>query len=55
MLDLSIRAKVYVGNKLYDRGRKIYNYTPFFRPDRILPANGFVGKTGKPIPTKSAI
>jgi hypothetical protein len=55
VLDLSIRARIYVKSRLHDRGRKIYNHTLFFRPDGILPANGFAEKTGKPIPTESAI
>jgi len=55
VLDLSIGTRVYVRNRLHDRDRKIYNYTLFFRSDGALPADGFVKKTGKPIPTKAAI
>jgi hypothetical protein len=54
VLNLSIRARIYVRNRLYDRDRKIYSNTPFFRPDGILPANGSAGKTGKPILIKAA-
>jgi hypothetical protein len=55
VLDLSIRVRIYVRSRLYDRDWKIYNYTLFFRPDRALPADGSAGKTGKPIPARSAI
>jgi hypothetical protein len=53
VLDLSIRARVYVGRRLHDRGRKICSYTPFFRPDGALPADGSAGKTSESIPTGS--
>jgi hypothetical protein len=52
MLDLPIRIRLYVGSRLHDKGKKIRNYTLFFRPDRILPANGFIRKKVKPIPTE---
>jgi hypothetical protein len=55
VLDLFTRAKVYVKNRLYDRGRKICNYTSFFKSDGILPANESAGKTGESIPTESII
>jgi hypothetical protein len=41
---------MYVGSRLYDRGRKVRSYTPFFRPDGILPANEFTREKVKPIP-----
>jgi hypothetical protein len=54
VLDLLTRARMYVRSRLYDKNRKICNHTPFFRPDRVLPANGSTEKTGEPILTKLA-
>jgi hypothetical protein len=54
VLDLSIRARIYVRSGLHDRGRKIYSYMLFFRPDGALPADRSAEKTDKPIPIRSA-
>jgi hypothetical protein len=54
VLNLSIRVRVYVGSRLHDRGRKVCSNTLFFRSDGVLPVDGFVGKTGKPILIKAA-
>jgi hypothetical protein len=51
MLDLSTGIRVYLISRLHDRGRKVRNYTPFFRPNGTLPANGLTRKKIKPIPT----
>jgi hypothetical protein len=42
VLDLFTGIRIHVGSRLHDRGRKIRNYTLFFRPDGILPTNGFI-------------
>jgi hypothetical protein len=52
MLDLPARAGMYVRNRLHDKDRKIRNNTPFFKPNRTLPTNGFTREKTKPIPTK---
>jgi hypothetical protein len=49
MLDLSAGTRLYLRNRLHDRGRKIRSCTPFFRPDGILPVNGLIRKKVKPI------
>jgi hypothetical protein len=53
VLDLFTGIRMYVGSGLHDRGRKICNYTLFFRSDGALPADGFAGKTSKSIPIES--
>jgi hypothetical protein len=55
VLDLSTGIRIYVGNGLHDRDRKIYNYTPFFRLDGALSVDGFAGKTIESISIKSTI
>ena len=55
VLDLSTWTRMYVKNRLYDRNRKVRSYTLFFRPDGILPTNGFIREKIKPIPIKKTI
>jgi len=50
VLDLLTGTRLYVRSRLYDRGRKVRSYMPFFRPDGILPANGFTREKVEPIP-----
>jgi hypothetical protein len=52
MLDLSTGTRIYVRSRLHDKGKKIRNYTPFFRPDGTLPTDGLIKKTTEPIPIK---
>jgi hypothetical protein len=52
MLDLSTGIRIYVRSRLHDKGRKIRNYTSFFRLDGILPTNGLTRKTTKSIPIR---
>jgi hypothetical protein len=40
---------MYVGSRLRDRSRKIRNYTLFFRPDGILPADELTREEIEPI------
>jgi hypothetical protein len=52
VLNLPTGTRIYVKNRLYDRNRKIRNYTLFFRLDKILPANGLTKKKTEPISAK---
>jgi hypothetical protein len=53
VLNLSTGTRMYIKRRLHNRDRKIYSYTPFFRLDGVLPADGFAGKTSESILTKS--
>ena len=52
VLDLPTGTRLYLGSRLYDRGREIRSGTLFFRPDGTLPANGLTKEKVKPIPTE---
>jgi hypothetical protein len=52
VLNLPAGIKMYVGSRLHDRDRKIRSCTLFFRPDGILPADGFIREKTEPIPAK---
>jgi hypothetical protein len=55
MLDLSTGIRVYLASRLHDENKKVRNYTPFFRLNEILPADGSAGTTVKSIPIKLII
>jgi hypothetical protein len=46
---------MHVKSRLYDRDRKVRNYTPFFKLDGILPVNGFIREKTEPIPVRKII
>jgi hypothetical protein len=52
MLDLPTKIRLYVESRLHDKNKKVRNYTPFFKSDGILPANGLIREKVKPIPIK---
>jgi hypothetical protein len=52
VLNLPTGIKIYVRSRLHDKDRKVRSYTPFFRPDGILPADGLTKKETEPIPTE---
>jgi hypothetical protein len=46
---------MYLASRLHDRDRKVRNYTPFFRLNGTLPANGLIREKTEPIPVKKII
>jgi hypothetical protein len=52
ILDLSAGIRLHLRNRLHDRDRKVRSGTPFFRLNRILPADESAGTTVKSISTK---
>ena len=46
---------MYVRSRLYDKDRKVRSYTPFFRLNGILPADGLIREKTEPIPAGETI
>jgi hypothetical protein len=55
MLDLLTGIRLYVRDKLHDRGRKVRSYTLFFRLNGILRTNGLTKKKVKSISIKEIV
>jgi hypothetical protein len=55
ILDLLTGTKLYVRDRLHDRGKKVRSDTPFFRPNGVLPANRLIRKKTEPISVKKII
>ena len=51
VLDLPTGIRLYVKNRLYNRGRKVRSCALFFRPNGILPTNGLIREKVKSILT----
>jgi hypothetical protein len=49
MLDLPTGTRLYVRSRLHNGSKKVRSYTPFFRPNGILPVNGLIREKIKPI------
>jgi hypothetical protein len=49
LLDLPTGTGLYVGSRLYNKGKKVRSCTSFFRPNGILPINGLIRKKVKSI------
>ena len=52
VLDLLTGTRLYLGSRLYYRGRKIRGCTLFFRLDGTLPTDGFIREKIEPIPIR---
>jgi hypothetical protein len=52
VLDLPTRTRMCVRSQLYDRGREVRSYTPFFRPGGTLLTDGFTREKTESIPVK---
>jgi hypothetical protein len=50
VLDLPTGIRLYLNSRLYYRDRKIRSGTSFFKPDGILPTDGFIREKVEPIP-----
>jgi hypothetical protein len=55
MLNLPTGTKMYLVSRLHDGNKKVRNYTPFFRLNEVLSADGSAGTTVKSISIKPII